>query len=299
MKLPLTYHPKSPSPNIGGYRYFFNGQEADNEMFGEVANFGYEFRQYDSRLGKWWGVDPKWNEYPSMSSYTFCANNPINLKDPNGMNYNPVFSTEGVFLGTDKNGFEGIPIVMEKCKFHQGMDRNAEEGKEIGVPLNKYGMGISISESEWQKVVSNNGERLNPTVTNSSDFTIYYKPEGMKNNEDMNPGYLDNKAYPIPAHTDLYASVDGVAAPHINKRMVFKITDGIQISVSNKKVKITNSASLKNRVGMFLIGGWKGEEWHSSITSDKILISNRNDQPSYYMYFNPDYGWDELFKISR
>ena len=72
------------STNIGGYRYFFNEQEADNEVYGEVANFGYEFRQYDSRLGRWWSVDPKWSEYPSVSPYVFCNGNPINRVDPKG-----------------------------------------------------------------------------------------------------------------------------------------------------------------------------------------------------------------------
>ena len=72
------------STNIGGYRYFFNGQEGDNEVFGEVANFGYEFRQYDSRLGRWWSVDPKWNEYPGVSPYAFCGGNPIIIRDING-----------------------------------------------------------------------------------------------------------------------------------------------------------------------------------------------------------------------
>ena len=80
----LTYRSKSPGTNIGGYRYFFNGQEGDNEVFGEVANFGYEFRQYDSRLARWWSVDPKWNEYPSVSPYVFCMDNPIMLVDPDG-----------------------------------------------------------------------------------------------------------------------------------------------------------------------------------------------------------------------
>ena len=85
MKQPLTYRSNFTSTNIGGYRYFFNGQEADNEVFGMVANFGYEFRQYDSRLGGWWSVDPKWSEYQSTSSYAYCRNNPIILYDPNGM----------------------------------------------------------------------------------------------------------------------------------------------------------------------------------------------------------------------
>ena len=72
------------SANIGEYRYFFNRQEGDNEVFGETANFGYEFRQYDSRLGRWWSVDPKWNEYPSVSPFVFCNGSPVMLMDPNG-----------------------------------------------------------------------------------------------------------------------------------------------------------------------------------------------------------------------
>ncbi len=38
------------SPNIGGYRYFFNGQEGDNEVFGEVANLSFCQRLMSSRL---------------------------------------------------------------------------------------------------------------------------------------------------------------------------------------------------------------------------------------------------------
>ena len=82
-----TTHYQSFTPqstNIGGYRYFFNGQEGDNEVFGEVANFGYEFRPYDSRIGRWWGVDPKWNEYPGVSPFVFCNDSPVMLMDPNG-----------------------------------------------------------------------------------------------------------------------------------------------------------------------------------------------------------------------
>ena len=80
----LTYRPKSPGTDIGGYRYFFNGQEGDNEVFGETANFGYEFRQYDSRLARWWSMDPKWNEYPNVSPFVFCNGSPIMLVDPDG-----------------------------------------------------------------------------------------------------------------------------------------------------------------------------------------------------------------------
>ncbi len=97
----LAYRPKSDSTNIGGYRYFFNGQEADNEVFGEAANFGYEFRQYDSRLGRWWSIDPQWNEYPGVSPYVFCNGSPIMMMDPNGKEIGDYYDNKGVYLGTD------------------------------------------------------------------------------------------------------------------------------------------------------------------------------------------------------
>ena len=84
MNSPITYRPNFTSTNIGGYRYFFNGQEGDNEVFGEVANFGYEFRQYDSRLGRWWSVDSKWRECQFESPYCFGGNTPIYNKDFKG-----------------------------------------------------------------------------------------------------------------------------------------------------------------------------------------------------------------------
>ena len=97
-----TTHYQSFTPqstNIGGYRYFFNGQEGDNEVFGEVANFGYEFRQYDSRLGRWWSVDPKWNEYLGVSPYVFCNGSPVMLVDLKGEDAS---ETSSLWTGTEK-----------------------------------------------------------------------------------------------------------------------------------------------------------------------------------------------------
>ena len=92
-----TYPPKSPRPAIGGYRYFFNGQEADNEVLGEGALTGYEFRQYDTRLGRWWGIDRKAAKYSSLSPYHFCADNPIKLVDIDGSDFVVVIDNSGPY----------------------------------------------------------------------------------------------------------------------------------------------------------------------------------------------------------
>ena len=112
------------STNIGGYRYFFNGQEVDIEVFGEVSNFGYEFRQYDSRLGRWWSVDPKWNEYPGVSPYVFCNGSPVMLVDSKGEEANPIYDTKGWFLGTDDLGIQGDAIIMDRANFKQNMNHD-------------------------------------------------------------------------------------------------------------------------------------------------------------------------------
>lgn len=82
MKPPLTYRSNSTSPNIGGYRHFFNGQEGDNEVFGDGMGLSAEFWQYDTRLCRRWNLDPVFKEYESP--YACFAGNPVWLKDPLG-----------------------------------------------------------------------------------------------------------------------------------------------------------------------------------------------------------------------
>ena len=69
---------------MGGYRYFFNGQESDAEVYGTGSLAGYEFRQYDTRLGRWWGVDQEIAETPSLSPFIAFRDNPILYVDPDG-----------------------------------------------------------------------------------------------------------------------------------------------------------------------------------------------------------------------
>ena len=69
----LTYSPKFTSTNIGEYRYFFNGQEGDNEVFGEMTLHAFEFRMHNARLGRFWSVDPLAAKYPWIGR--ICSQN--------------------------------------------------------------------------------------------------------------------------------------------------------------------------------------------------------------------------------
>jgi RHS repeat-associated protein len=70
--------------NTTGYRYGFNGMEKDNEIAGAGNCYTTEFRFYDSRLVRWFSVDPVikagWSPYNAMD------NNPNVVIDPEGDN---------------------------------------------------------------------------------------------------------------------------------------------------------------------------------------------------------------------
>jgi len=61
-----TYPPQHPRPAMEGYRHFFNGQEGEDEVLGEGGFQNYGFRMYDTRIARFWGVDPLAKNYPML-----------------------------------------------------------------------------------------------------------------------------------------------------------------------------------------------------------------------------------------
>jgi RHS repeat-associated protein len=77
----------------------FSDKEKDEET-------GYHYfgaRYYDSDLSIWLSVDPMAGKYPSLSPYTYCANNPVMLIDPDG-NYFVGFNNKQVRVRENNNG---------------------------------------------------------------------------------------------------------------------------------------------------------------------------------------------------
>ena len=66
------------------YRYGMNGQEKDNEVYGNGNSYTAESWNYDPRLGRRWNVDPLMNKFPWQSPYSAFDNRPINTADPTG-----------------------------------------------------------------------------------------------------------------------------------------------------------------------------------------------------------------------
>ena len=70
---------KDPMRLVTDNRYLFNGKEW--QPTGDLDVLDYGARQYDPELGRWFNPDPVMQ---FLNPYTFCANDPVNLVDPDG-----------------------------------------------------------------------------------------------------------------------------------------------------------------------------------------------------------------------
>ena len=75
---------------ILNWSYTFSAKERDSET--GLSYFGS--RYYSSDLSVWLSVDPMAAKYPSLSPYTYCANNPVRVVDPDGETIDPASQDE-------------------------------------------------------------------------------------------------------------------------------------------------------------------------------------------------------------
>ena len=89
-KRSYTVYVTRMAPSTPHRIHTFSAKEKDAET-------GYSYfgsRYYSSDLSIWLSVDPMSDKYPSLSPYTYCANNPIKLVDPNGATWEDPYDKE-------------------------------------------------------------------------------------------------------------------------------------------------------------------------------------------------------------
>jgi RHS repeat-associated protein len=105
------------------YRYGFNGKENSPEISSGAVSF--EARIYDSRIGKFFSVDPRANDYPWQTTYAFHRNNPIAGIDYLGAGDPPVEPTrQSVKIKKNQNLWS-----IAKNALPSGASNNSISGK--------------------------------------------------------------------------------------------------------------------------------------------------------------------------
>lgn len=109
--------------NGNDYRYGFNTQEKDDEVYGKGNSYSAEYWQYDPRIGRRWNVDPK--PTPFLSNYSTFANNPIMYADPLGDTI--ILDNEGYITRNDKT--DNLVFAFQNNELIQ----IGELGKEVDI----------------------------------------------------------------------------------------------------------------------------------------------------------------------
>ena len=124
--------------------YLFNAKELDEE----TGMYYYGARYYEPRLSLWMSTDPLEEKYPNISSYIYCANNPINAIDLHGDSISIAYKTGFLGFGGTKK------LLYEKGKLHNS-DGSPYLGKVKGY-LASVVQGLSDlgSTSEGASLIS-------------------------------------------------------------------------------------------------------------------------------------------------
>jgi RHS repeat-associated protein len=101
-----------------GYRYGFQGQEEDQEMW--EGSVSYKYRVEDARLGRFFSVDPLIAKYPFYSAYSFSGNRTVDSFEMEGLE--PIRQPQG------RQGVDYWPVT-------EGTARSLQAQVDAGKPI--------------------------------------------------------------------------------------------------------------------------------------------------------------------
>jgi RHS repeat-associated protein len=149
---------ESPARTDQGIQpYKFGSKELDRTN--GLDFYDFEWRLYDPAVGRFLTMDPMAEKYYSVSPYAYCLNNPVKYIDPTGLA--PIYAPDGTFLGTDEDGLQGCPLILNRADFTQGMARDdaqkvlwtGELTKKARAKMDEHVAGLS-SRPDYDGVVS-------------------------------------------------------------------------------------------------------------------------------------------------
>ena len=179
---------------MGGYRYFFNGQEADNEVLGEGALHAFEYRMHDTRIGRFWSVDPLAGKFPWNSVYAFAENRVVDGRELEGLEYLDadvcrwIFNADGAYININNLSPIGKKMFMASTKEINNWTYNSEAGvRDIGISTKRHAFqfmfkGINVPHAQIDNTYGATDPAYNPakqrivtTYAKSTNFTNSYQ----------------------------------------------------------------------------------------------------------------------------
>ncbi len=156
------------------YRYGFQNQETDNELWGGAVAF--EYRVEDPRLVRFFSVDPLTSQYSYNSPYAFGENRLIDGVELEGLEWKPTKDKEGSVTGYTWSGYNKDGSTAEGT-VAGGIIYNKDKGYNTWYTSDKATQSGSVdfmSEGSKEPYLKRS-EVANSWATNPNNVTINYK----------------------------------------------------------------------------------------------------------------------------
>jgi RHS repeat-associated protein len=201
------------SRNAGGYRFGYQGQEADNKIGGLGEHVDFGARGLNTWTGRFYGLDRYAHKFPSESHYGMASNMPIAAIDANGdstyliiygagyLNYKELKSHNvgrGFLMNAQKlkekmersHGFDpnrdAVVLVYAPStnRFVKATNKKYKSGKIASLTVFSHGYGFSETNGTETGGVSLGGEMPSETRDDGSVVTMI-EAEKQRGNYDL------------------------------------------------------------------------------------------------------------------
>ncbi|HNY75352.1 MAG TPA: M91 family zinc metallopeptidase [Bacteroidales bacterium] len=212
----------------------YTAKELDNET--NYTYFGA--RYYDSELSGWLSVDPMSDKYPSISPYTYAANNPVKFIDPNGDSLWINGNNGEKFLYTPGQEYKGSDEFIAKVTntLNESIGKSKTANRMVGeLSESKYNYNILESnESGYKpdKHITISEYQSNENFYIKGGGTILWNPTGNGEStyEQFTPGKVISKLVKRPEINllhELAHAWDNMAGLLADDQMKYK---GLEVS---------------------------------------------------------------------
>jgi RHS repeat-associated protein len=257
MLMPVAKLPPPPPGTLGQswqsekHRYGFNGMEMDNDILGKGIEYTTEFREYNSKIGRWITLDPVIKPYESP--YVGFGNNPILYCDPEG--------TDEIISKQATGSSEGEQRQVTK----QGIDFNTllpytytSTSKEFW-HIGENGTGSWLSDNEYSGKLKTLAEHAFDENLDASKF-------GFKTNVPYDPNFSQMFSEAIKNHWEKVSPIlpngemnpwfiEGIESNDFDVLAAITIAGGISKGLINLGIKkILQKEAFSELEGLIKLG---------------------------------------------